>query len=290
MPTRRLAAVVGTALITVLSAAGGCSAPAPSRVTLAQVAVETVLSVPLGSDPQALGVDMPEGAEHRIPGAYTVTKDAVLILDTLKCRVAEFRGTKMARAVAVRGLSEGRSLAVDGAGDWYVYDAVGDVVIALSPSGQVKSTCRVSDEIWQRGVPLLRPNGSGEVVLTVGTDEYENELLGMTLLGYDRRGRLLAIACDPSRTRKLVVFALETDGRVIQAYLDMAGFEDYSEMPLLLGADGELYRLGFNREEAVLQRLQLQLPGRHIHSRGRPQTSRRPWTSGRGIPAVIRRT
>jgi hypothetical protein len=269
--------------------------------------VETVLSVPLGSDPQALGVDMPEGAEHRIPGAYTVTKDAVLILDTLKCRVAEFRGTRMARAVAVRGLSEGRSLAVDGAGDWYVYDAVGDVVIALSPSGQVKSTCRVSDEIWQRGVPLLRPNGSGEVVLTVGTDEYrlsgglsapsagltfpgvrgrhtmeypdqrtisvridgrerwriacENELFGMTLLGYDRQGRLLAIACDPSLTRRLVVFALETGGRVIQAYLDMAGFEDYSEMPLLLGADGELYRLGFNREEAVLQRLQFQVSG-----------------------------
>jgi len=228
MAMRRLAPIVVTALIMVLSAGGGCSVPVQSPVVTAEVAVETVLEVALGSDPQALGVDMPEGAEHRIPAAYAVTKDAVLILDTLKCRVAEYRGARLAIAVAVPGLTEGQSLAVDSAGDWYVLDAVGDAVIHLDSSGRVKSTCRVPSNIRQRGAPLVRPNGSGEVVLSLNMDEYRR-------------------------------FALEPDGRAIRAWLDMAGFEDYSEMPVVLGGDGELYRLGFNREGGVLQRLQLQV-------------------------------
>lgn len=169
------------AVLATLTVAAGCTpfrpSPPPVPVTPPQepqdadIVAETVLRAPLGEGPGELGAIFPEGAMERVPGAFVVTRDAVLILDTLKARGLEYRSCWLARAVAFPDVIEGASLAVDAQGDWYVFDAVGDVILRATPAGEVRARWPVPEDVAQEGV-LLKQGAAGKVVLATGRGEY----------------------------------------------------------------------------------------------------------------------
>lgn len=162
------AVAAGCAPTPSIPAAPSVPPPPPQEPQPADIVAETVLTAPLGEGPGELGAVFPDGAESRVPGAFVVTRDAVLILDTLKARVLEYRGGRLSRVVSFPEVIEGALLAVDAQGDWYIYDAVGDVVLRASPEGEVKARWPTPDDLQQKCVPWLKQGAAGEVVLALG--------------------------------------------------------------------------------------------------------------------------
>lgn len=167
------------ALLVALTLAAGCAPSRPAapqtpvppdpEPRLADIVAETVLEAPLGEGTDELGAIFPENAEDHVPGAFTIGRNAVLILDTVKARVLEYRDGSLARAVPFPEVSEGASLAVDAQGDWYIYDAVADDVLQTSPHGEVKARWPVPERLRHENVLSLKQGASGEVVLALGT-------------------------------------------------------------------------------------------------------------------------
>jgi len=293
--------IVAAALLLLV---GGCASQAAKQappIAVREVAFHTVLTAPLGDGPAELGGVFPDNAECRVPASYAVTDDAVLILDTLKRRIVEYRGGALTRVVSVPAVIDGGSIAVGGEGDWYVYDPPTGYVLRLTPRGDVRQRWAVPDELGATAWLSLKLGRGGEVVLAVGLAECrlgqtlgqpvdglsfrgsnarygvryvdqhtarvcadgrdrwsvstDGELRGVTPLGFAADGRLIAEAVDLSLSRRLLVFALAPDGSVTKSVIDMAAFEAYPTPALAVGQDGELYRLGFTRDRAVLERL-----------------------------------
>jgi len=147
-------------------AVAGCSAPATEPVE-AGITFETVLEAPLGDGVYELGES--PGGPWQTPNAYAVTKDSVIILDSVKDRVVEYRDGAIARIVPVDGLREGYSIAVGDDGDWYIYDCGYPSVIRLSPSGRVVAEWPFPEDIKMKGVPRLKQGKNREVVLALGS-------------------------------------------------------------------------------------------------------------------------
>jgi len=84
----------------------------------------------------------------------------------------------------------------------------------------------------------------------------KGELADVTLLGYDRRGCLIASAWEIFPDGRLrLLFALHDDGTVKRNLLPTWNFVQSPRNDLLVGADGRVYILGFTRDRAVVQRL-----------------------------------
>jgi len=291
------------ALGLMLSLMGGCATEIVAEPVPVELRLETVLEAPLGEGPGELGARFVPEAEPQVPVAFAVTGKAVLILDTIKDRIVEYREGRLSRTVPVPDLIEGRSLAVDREGDWYVYDPVGNVVIRLSAAGSSIEKRPVPDPTLLIGVPFLKQDADDRVILAVSGDEYDlrrpptatpglsfpgvrgrhtvdyadrhtafvcidgrrkwqvradGELVGVTPLGYNGRGNLVVQAHDLSLNRQGILYVMTPAGRVLKAVLDCTAFETCPAWPLVIGGDGELYRLGFTRNKALLQRIKFE--------------------------------
>lgn len=154
----------------------------PAEPQLADIVAETVLEAPVGEGSGELAAIFPENAMDRIPAAFAVTRDAVLILDTLNSRVLEYRGGRPARAVPFPEVIEGTSLAVDRRGDWYIYDPVSGSVLQASPAGEVKGRWVVPERSRQ-GLLLLKQGSDGDVVLAVCNAQFGEYGLAEPLAG-----------------------------------------------------------------------------------------------------------
>jgi len=188
--------------------------------------------------------DEPREAISGVPAAYAVTEDAVLILDTLKSRVVEYRDGEITRAVPVPGLIQGRSIAVGADRDWYVYDALGTKVIRLSPSGKVKKEWPLPGYEREMGIIRLKQARDGDVVIWLcGTEwalgrPFSSRIDGLTYPNHRGRytvrrwNRRTAVIYEDGRERWRVrgaggeisprLLGFDRDGRLIMQAADSA--------------------------------------------------------------------